>query len=370
MLRLRSFILDPLRTASFLAALGAATCIAACTGSAGAAVSQSVVAPAAGLELQSSVLTPRSSVLSPQSSVLAESGEPGREDEHRVWVASHAVTTLWDGPDDTAAAIARLPVGSYFLIIGTGVGARIPVAYLGSRSVPAQDGWVSVGEIGPIPEPGADWMEPDWPPRNLIVAERGELIRGDPSLPLIALTFDAGAGVGATAELLDVLRGRGVRATFFIAGAYADRYPAVIERISVDGHELANHSYSHPDFRGLSDQEMRVEIRRGTASIEAAAGARIAPLWRPPFGGRDGRVLRVVQEEGFRSIYWTFDSGDWIVGATTDGIRATVLGRAVSGAVVVHHVSPVATARAMPAIIDDLRRRGYELVTVGELIGP
>jgi peptidoglycan/xylan/chitin deacetylase (PgdA/CDA1 family) len=236
--------------------------------------------------------------------------------------------------------------------------------------VPAQEGWVAADDIGPTREPSADWTEPDWPPRNLVVAERGELVRGDPALPLIALTFDAGAASGATSELLDVLRDRRVRATFFVAGAYADRYPALVERMAADGHEMANHSYSHPDFRGLSDQQMRVELRRGTASIEAATGTRIVPLWRPPFGGRDSRVLRIVEEEGFRSIYWTYDSGDWIEGATTDGIRNTVLTRAVPGAIVVHHVSPTATARAMPAIVDELRRRGYELVTVGELIGP
>jgi peptidoglycan/xylan/chitin deacetylase (PgdA/CDA1 family) len=196
------------------------------------------------------------------------------------------------------------------------------------------------------------------------------VIRGDPALSLIALTFDAGAGSGAAGELLDVLRDRGVHATFFVAGAFADRYPDVVARMALEGHELANHSYSHPDFRNLSEQQMRVELRRGTVSIEAAAGTRIAPLWRPPFGSRDDRILQIVEEEGFRSVYWTFDSGDWLDTATTDRVRSADLNQAVAGAVVVHHVSPTATARAMPSIIDELRRRGYELVTVGELIGP
>jgi peptidoglycan/xylan/chitin deacetylase (PgdA/CDA1 family) len=218
--------------------------------------------------------------------------------------------------------------------------------------------------------PAPDWTEPEWPPRRLELGQRGEVVRGDPSLPLIALTFDAGAGDGAIRQLLNVLREREVRTTFFVAGAFAARYPDLVARVAADGHELANHSYSHPDFRKLSEAEMRSEIRRGTAAIEAAAGVRIAPLWRPPFGGRDDRVLRVVEEEGFRSIYWTFDSGDWLENATTDRVRSAVLSRAQAGAVVVHHVSPTATAEAMPGIIDELRRRGFELVTVSELIGP
>ncbi len=303
-----------------------------------------------------------------QNSVAA--GLPVQQEPAPVWIANHTQTAFWEGPDAEARALGRLPIGSYFQVTGDGVGGRLPVAYLGNRTVPAGDGWVTVADVGPIPEPGADWSEPDFPPRRLTVGERGELIRGDPSLPLIALTFDAGADVGATVQLLDVLRDRGVRSTFFIAGSYADHFPGVVARMVEDGHELANHSYSHPDFRNLSEAQQRTEIRRGTAAIETAAGASIVPLWRPPFGSRNSQILRVVAEEGFRSVFWTFDSGDWIVGATVGGITATDLSRAVPGAVVVHHVAPLATARAMPTIIDELRRRGYELVTVTDIIGP
>lgn len=292
----------------------------------------------------------------------------GRRDDES-WVAAHRATHLWAGPDETAASQGYLPPGSYFRVVGPGTPERLPVRYPGSPSVSAGDGWVEVRDIGPIPPPEADWVEPEWPPRNLVLGQRGEILRGDPALPLVALTFDAGAGDGAVRALLDILRDRQVRATFFVAGAFAARYPDVVARIAADGHELANHSYSHPDFRRLSESEMRAEIRRGTAAVEAAAGARIAPLWRPPFGGRDERVLRVVQEEGFRSVYWTFDSGDWLPNATAARVRDTVLGRVAPGAVVVHHVAPEATAQAMPEIIDELRRRGYELVTVSQLIG-
>lgn len=291
------------------------------------------------------------------------------EAEHELWIAAHAAATLWDGPGPDASVVGRVPPWSFFLVTGDGVDDRLPVHYLGSRSVPETDAWAGVETIGPIPRPAADWVEPEWPVRRLVLGERGELIRGDPSTQLVALTFDAGAGAGAAAELLEVLAGRGVRSTFFVAGSFADTFPGLVARMAADGHELANHSYSHPDFRNLSDQQMRVEIRRGTAAIEAAAGVLIAPLWRPPFGGRDGRVLRLVEQEGFRSVYWTFDSGDWREGWTADRVRTTVLANAAPGAVVVHHVSPVATARAMPSIIDELRRRGYELVTVSELMG-
>src|SRR5205085_8698006 len=127
-------------------------------------------------------------------------------------------------------------------------------------------------------------------------------------------------------------------ATFFVTGQFADRYPDVVLRIVREGNEIANHSYSHPDFATLSESQMRIEIRRATISIEAASGVRIAPYWRAPFGSRTSRILQIAEEEGFRPIYWTFDSGDWLDTATTARVRDTDLRLAVAGAVVVHHV--------------------------------
>ncbi len=295
--------------------------------------------------------------------------ESGLIEEPEQWVAAHRPTQLWDGPDANAPSLGRLPAGSYFLVLGASTPERMPVHFSGNHSVGARDGWLDLADVGPIPPPGPDWTQPDFPARRLTLGQRGEVVRGDPDLSLIALTFDAGAGDGSVRLLLDVLRDRGVRSTFFVAGAFAARYPDVVARIAADGHELANHSYTHPDFKKLTEAEMRSETRRATAAIEAAAGVSIAPLWRPPFGSRDDHILRVMQEEGFRSIYWTFDSGDWIQGATTDRVRSAVLRQAVPGAIVVHHVSPLATAQAMPDIIDQLRARGFEFVTVSELIG-
>ncbi len=206
-------------------------------------------------------------------------------------------------------------------------------------------------------------------PRQLRIGQGDEVVSGDVSLPLVALTFDAGAAAGAANQLLDVLTSRGVHSTFFITGEFADRYPDLIARIAADGHELANHSYSHPDFRKLTVNQMRVEIRRAAASIEAASGSAPALLWRPPFGSRDKHILQVVDDEGYRSIYWTLDSGDWLDGATEQKVRSTVLGKTAAGSIVVDHISPDATARAMPATIDGLRAQGLSLVTVSQLLG-
>lgn len=206
-------------------------------------------------------------------------------------------------------------------------------------------------------------------PRRLVLGRRDEIVSGDRDLPLVALTFDAGAAAGSANQLLDVLQQQEVRSTFFVTGAFADRYPNLVARIAAEGHELANHSYSHPDFRNLTESQMRTEIRRAAAAIEAASGVSPVSLWRPPFGSRDDRILRVVDDEGYRAIYWTLDSGDWLDDATEQRVRTTVLGKTGPGAIVVDHISPEATARAMPAIIDGLRAQGYRLVTVSQIMG-
>jgi peptidoglycan/xylan/chitin deacetylase (PgdA/CDA1 family) len=301
---------------------------------------------------------------------LARQAEQPPTEVPELWIATHMDASLWDGPGADAARIGPLPVGSYFRVIGDPVGDRLPVHYFGNTTIRATDGWVNAQAIGPIGPPTPNAAEPNFPPRRILTDVRSEVTRGDPSLPLIALTFDAGADRGASIQLLDVLRDRNVRATFFVTGQFADRYPDIMQRLVVDGHELANHSYSHPDFARLTEAQMRSEIQRATESIERTSGVKIAPLWRPPFGSRNARIIQIVEEEGLRSIYWTFDSGDWIEGATTQRVIDTDLRLAVNGAIVVHHVQPRATAEAMPTIIETLRARGFDLVTVTELLGP
>jgi peptidoglycan/xylan/chitin deacetylase (PgdA/CDA1 family) len=189
-------------------------------------------------------------------------------------------------------------------------------------------------------------------------------------MQIIALTFDAGADRGTSIELLDVLADRGVRATFFVTGQFAERYPDIMRRIAADGHELANHSYSHPDYKRISEAQMRTETRMATEAIERTSGVKMAPLWRAPYGSRDARIIQIVNEEGLRPVYWTFDSGDWLDNATTEKVLSADLRLAAPGAIAVHHIQPRWTFEAMPTIIDELRGRGYDFVTVTELIGP
>jgi len=199
-----------------------------------------------------------------------------------------------------------------------------------------------------------------------------EIARGDPGRPWIALTFDAGSTIAPLPSMLDTLRQKDVRCTFFLAGI-ALRQPGaqdLLQQMVADGHELANHSDTHRDFRELTDEQIAEELAALEKMVVEITGISTKPYFRPPYGARDDRVWRVVQENGYVSIYWTYQVWDWVEDKTTETVFNYAIGGACNGAIVVMHVQAQETADALPAIIDELRARGYRLVTLSELLAP
>jgi peptidoglycan/xylan/chitin deacetylase (PgdA/CDA1 family) len=155
----------------------------------------------------------------------------------------------------------------------------------------------------------------------------------------------------------------------FLTGRWVDANPALVRRMVADGHELANHSYSHVDFTQLSETAIAAELDETESAVARVGGAALRPFFRPPFGARNTRVLRVVAAEGYTPVYWTVDSGDWQAGLPAGQVLARVSLAARPGAIVVSHLDSWQTAAILPALIDQLRARGYELVTLSELLG-
>jgi peptidoglycan/xylan/chitin deacetylase (PgdA/CDA1 family) len=137
-----------------------------------------------------------------------------------------------------------------------------------------------------------------------------EVVRGAPGRRQIALTFDGGSGADALPELLAALRDASAKCTFFLTGEWVQRYPNSAKQIVRDGHEIGNHTWSHPDLTTLSERDISWEINRADAAIQAFYGQSTRPLFRAPFGARNNRVLRFVHALGYRSIYWSLDSLD------------------------------------------------------------
>jgi peptidoglycan/xylan/chitin deacetylase (PgdA/CDA1 family) len=172
--------------------------------------------------------------------------------------------------------------------------------------------------------------------------------------------------------MLDTLRDRGLRTTFFVLGWWAERFPEILARIAADGHEVASHGHSVFDLTRVSDAEVIADLERADAAIAAVTGRSTRPLWSPSAGYRDARVRRLAASIGFRPIFWTLDSGDWRENATADGVYRRVMDNTVNGAIVVLHfdspTTTASTAAVLGSIIDDLRARGFEPVTVTDLL--
>lgn len=197
-----------------------------------------------------------------------------------------------------------------------------------------------------------------------------EVAHGDPSTGIVALTFDAGTeDGGAGAQILDILRERGLHVTFFLSGHWVDHNPDLARQILADGHELANHSYSHPDLTHLSDDQIVYELDYTDQVVWDTVGVHTRPYFRPPFGARNRRVLDVAAASGFRSIYWSLDSGDWLPRASAGAVADKILRYAAPGDIVVEHVGAQASAEALPVILDEFAQRGWRVGTVSEVLG-
>ncbi|MFN3649062.1 MAG: polysaccharide deacetylase family protein [Armatimonadota bacterium] len=196
-----------------------------------------------------------------------------------------------------------------------------------------------------------------------------EIERGAGARPEVALTFDAGADWKPAKQILDTLAAEGVKTTFFLTGEWVRQNPKTSQRIADEGHEIGNHSWDHPAFTKLTEEQIRDQLARTETQIQQATGRTSRPYFRPPLGARDRRVLREVGKSGYLSIYWTLDSRDSVDrGITAAQIRDRVLGKIGPGSIVLLHCGSQASADALPEILRGLRERGLKPVTVGRLL--
>lgn len=182
---------------------------------------------------------------------------------------------------------------------------------------------------------------------------------------LCSLTFDDGPHPAVTPRILDILRIEGVRATFFPIGNVAVRHPRIIQRIVQEGHEVGNHSLTHPNMRTLTTEAQRAQIAE-TNRILAGAGADPV-LFRPPAGRWNNDTLKAVEQENMSPALWNVDTRDWF---TRDAgkIMAQLEATGTIGSVVLMHTTYNATAEALPRAIGLLRTRGCRFVTLSEWI--
>jgi peptidoglycan-N-acetylglucosamine deacetylase len=185
---------------------------------------------------------------------------------------------------------------------------------------------------------------------------------------LIALTFDDGPYPLFTPMLLDVLHDLHVPATFFLIGRDAEQWPELARRIEADGHEVADHTYSHPNLDEETPAQVRSEILQGRDVLWSLThDPSVRKLMRPPHGRYTEETLKVVQSLGYSTVLWTDDGGDWRT-LTPEEIGSQVIDHATAPDLVLLHSGKLATIQALPDIVARFRKAGYTFVTVGQLL--
>lgn len=184
----------------------------------------------------------------------------------------------------------------------------------------------------------------------------------------IALTFDAGPA-DDTPHLLDILKKEKVHATFFLLGKnHVKKHPDTVRRLAAEGHEVANHTWSHGILTDKEPAEIRAELVRTQDAIAAVTG-RKPRLMRPPQGRTDDIVSRISKDLGLSQILWSATAKDY---STTDSalIKKRILDQANRDGIILLHDIYKGTVPAVPGIIDELKKRGYTFVTVPQLMAP
>lgn len=185
---------------------------------------------------------------------------------------------------------------------------------------------------------------------------------------LIALTFDDGPYPIYTPMLLDVLKELKVPATFFLIGRDAQQWPELARRIEADGHEVADHTYSHPNLDQETDDQVRDEVLQGRDVLWALThDPSVRTLMRPPHGRYTERTLREVQSLGYSVVLWTYDGGDWR-SLTARALEQQITEHATAPDIVLLHSGKLTTIEALPYVVDRFRKAGYRFVTVGTLL--
>lgn len=183
----------------------------------------------------------------------------------------------------------------------------------------------------------------------------------------IAISFDAAWGNDDTGTLINILAKYNIKATFFVVGAWVDKYPESVKQLSDAGHQVNNHSNTHPHMPKLSAEQMKAELQQCNEKIAKITG--VTPtLFRAPYGDYNNAMLDTVSGLGMYTIQWDVDSKDWMEGHTAQMITNDVVNKVKPGSIVLFHNDADNTPEALPGILENLLAKGYTFVPISELI--
>ena len=182
----------------------------------------------------------------------------------------------------------------------------------------------------------------------------------------VAISFDAAWGEEKTDEILKILEDHNVKTTFFLVAYWVDKYPDRVKQIYDAGHEIGNHSNTHPHMSELNNAQISQELSALSDKVEAITGTR-PTLFRPPYGDYDDQVVLQARKDGYEVIQWNVDSLDW-KNLGVDPMIKQVTKEINPGDIILFHNNSQYITQALPTILDYIQSQGYEIVPVSELV--
>ena len=183
---------------------------------------------------------------------------------------------------------------------------------------------------------------------------------------VVSLTFDAAWGAEDTDRLIEIFDTYDVAVTFFVVGDWVEKFPEEVKKLHDAGHEVMNHSDTHPYMSKISESERAAELKNCNDKIEQITGVR-PTLFRPPYGDYNNAVIRSVEAAGMTCIQWSVDSLDW-KDPSPQEMTQRVLSKVRSGDIVLFHNAAKNTPAALPDIIEALQADGYPFLKVSDMI--
>ncbi|MBQ7305282.1 MAG: polysaccharide deacetylase family protein [Clostridia bacterium] len=183
---------------------------------------------------------------------------------------------------------------------------------------------------------------------------------------VITVSFDASWGGDQTLRILDLLDEYNAKATFFLVGIWVDKYPELVKEIAARGHEIGNHSDSHPEMSKLSKEQIIRELDGCSDKIEALTGQR-PTSFRPPYGDYDNEVVTVSRSEGYEVVQWSIDSLDWKNKGVDDLIRRATK-NVQKGDIILFHNDSKYILDALPTILKTYQQQGFTMIPAREIL--
>lgn len=185
---------------------------------------------------------------------------------------------------------------------------------------------------------------------------------GDANKKEIYVTFDAGFENGNTERILDALKKHGVKATFFLVGNYFETQPELVKRMAEEGHTIGNHTYSHPDMSKIGDiQSFQTELQKNESLYRDILGSEMPKLYRPPQGKFCEENLKMAQQLGYSTVFWSLAYVDWYTDdqPTPEQAFSKLLPRIHPGAVVLLHSTSSTNAEILDELLTKWEETGY-----------